>query len=521
MRVVIADDEYLVRSSLKSMLEELALPLEFIGEGTTGEELVNLVRQSAPDVAFVDIRMPGLNGLEAIQIARPLSPLTRWFILTGFSEFEYAKEAIRLGVSGYLLKPVNPDELRKVFGDLLQQNRKQIVAQNLQFERELVALWYGLTPTELEESDAFFSQARFMGAIICLDSSLPEKTIAERHRALCKQLRQSIDQSLEAHNRIALFILQNGDLATIGAWEPAPDSQAEKRVREYLQAADQACRAANGPDLAATTLVSKDASYRGLQEQFDRLQKQAPLRAVTGIGRRLEISVIEDQAQKPGRLELGAAAVSLSRAFRERNSLNYAKSLGQLEKILVNAALPANRFLARSVADYLHRAMGCQVPDDPAVKPWIQALQVHGERMLKNTPREETQSPDSVNQVLAFIDQNYMREISIGQIAEQLNLTPNYLSTLFHKKTGTNFMNYLKTIRLAKARELLADPSLQIQQVAEQVGYFSARHFARLFAEQFGCLPSEYRGQIKEFTAEIAETAEQNQREKGEKTDSN
>jgi two-component system response regulator YesN len=78
-----------------------------------------------------------------------------------------------------------------------------------------------------------------------------------------------------------------------------------------------------------------------------------------------------------------------------------------------------------------------------------------------------------------------------------LNITPNYLSALFHRKTGTNFMSYLKKTRMLKAKELLADPNIQIQQVAEKVGYISARHFARLFAEYFGCLPSEYRDNLR------------------------
>jgi two-component system response regulator YesN len=90
-----------------------------------------------------------------------------------------------------------------------------------------------------------------------------------------------------------------------------------------------------------------------------------------------------------------------------------------------------------------------------------------------------------------------MFDVGIGQIAEQFHITPNYLSALFHKKTGTNFMSYLKWVRMLKAKELLTDPNIQIQQVAEQVGYSSTRHFARLFTEQFGCLPSEYRDNFK------------------------
>lgn len=99
------------------MLTEVNIPAASVHEVTTGEEMVNRIRRDLPDLAFVDIRMPGLNGLEAIKAARPLSPQTKWFILTGFPEFDYAQEAIRLGVSGYLLKPASPEELKEILND--------------------------------------------------------------------------------------------------------------------------------------------------------------------------------------------------------------------------------------------------------------------------------------------------------------------------------------------------------------------------------------------------------------------
>ena len=84
MRILVADDEYLIRASLISMLDELNLPIHSLQEATTGEQMVDIVRHDPPDIAFVDIRMPGLNGLEAINAAKSLSSQTKWFILTGF-----------------------------------------------------------------------------------------------------------------------------------------------------------------------------------------------------------------------------------------------------------------------------------------------------------------------------------------------------------------------------------------------------------------------------------------------------
>ena len=105
---------------------------------------------------------------------------------------------------------------------------------------------------------------------------------------------------------------------------------------------------------------------------------------------------------------------------------------------------------------------------------------------------------DIVSQVISFVDQNYIFDIGIGQIARQLHITPNYLSTLFHKRTGTTFMRYLTQTRMLKAKELLTDPNVKIQQVAEQVGYSSARYFSKLFTKYVGCYPSEYRNGLNE-----------------------
>jgi two-component system, response regulator YesN len=111
MRVLIADDERPARFVLRSLLEEIGFPGEGIEEAAGGRELVELSRARRFDCAFVDVRMPGLDGLAAIEEAASDSPLTRWVIVSSHAEFEYARSALRLGVTEYLLKPVGVEEL--------------------------------------------------------------------------------------------------------------------------------------------------------------------------------------------------------------------------------------------------------------------------------------------------------------------------------------------------------------------------------------------------------------------------
>ncbi len=498
MRVLIADDEYLVRTSLKSMLEELKVPLDFAGEATNGEEMVALAGQYLPDVAFVDIRMPRLNGLEAIKRGKKVSPHTRWYVLTGFPEFDYAQEAIRLGVSGYLLKPVNPEELQKIFGELIEENQNRKAAQNKQFEHELMKLSYGLSSLEFESPESILVKAHFIGAIFYIDSHLPEKAKAERQFEFCRTVQASIEDCLDNLNRIALFVLPGGELATVGAWEPTQDHEAEMCVREFFKAVERDVRKSSDEDLAITVLISKEClTYPDLQTSLERLQEISPLRVLAGIGRKLELTLLNQLVRRPALLELSNMVLNLSHYFQEGKSLSYMKALQDLEKYLTKSNLSGKRLFLNAMPDFFQRSVHCKLVPGQEFKRWIAVLRQHGELMLKGAAGDETFSRDMINQVTSFVDDNYMLDIGIGQIAEQLNITPNYLSTLFHKKTGTNFMSYLKNVRLFKAKELLTGSNIQIQQVAEQVGYLSTRHFARLFSEQFGCLPSEYRDSFK------------------------
>jgi two-component system, response regulator YesN len=111
MRLLIADDERPARFVLRSLLEEEGFGAESILEASNGRELVEAAVRAKPDCAFVDVRMPGLDGLAAVEEAAPSCPGTRWVIVSSHAEFEYARGALRLGVTEYLLKPVRPEEL--------------------------------------------------------------------------------------------------------------------------------------------------------------------------------------------------------------------------------------------------------------------------------------------------------------------------------------------------------------------------------------------------------------------------
>ncbi len=499
MKILIADDEFLARASLRSIIAEFNLPIEWIIEAIDGEDMTTQLANHLPDVAFVDIRMPKLNGLQAINAGKAISPQTKWYILTGFPEFDYAQEAIRLGVSGYLLKPVQPDELFKVLQDSIKESKNWKITQNKQFERILMALNNGLTSIEFEEIDSFLLRANYLGAIIFIDSQLHETAKADKQIRIAQVFRKLSEEFLDNQARIAILVLSSGNLAIIGAWESPSNDQGRMSVIHYFEAIEKQISDQSDDNTSITVLVSNEcATYNELQTSLEQLQKVAPLRVLCGINLQLEISDLNKRARQPGWLEVSRLVLDLCQAFRERHYLQYMRAVDSLKTLLPKLKIPGNHFPMNSLADYLNCSLNCHLEANQGLEKWDSILRTFGDRLIGEHVKDEASGMNIVEQVTAFINRNYMHDIGIGQIAEKFNITPNYLSTLFHKKNGKTFMGYLKSVRMLRARELLTNADLQIQQVAEQVGYLNPRHFARLFDDYFGYLPSEYRNNLKD-----------------------
>ena len=130
MIILIADDENLVRLGLKKIIKDMELESIEILEAKNGREMLEVCRSMSPDLAFVDIKMPLLNGLEAIEAAKEFCPDTTWIMLTGFSEFKFAQSAISLGVKNYLLKPLESDAIQQILLDVQSQVRQKHIDSN-------------------------------------------------------------------------------------------------------------------------------------------------------------------------------------------------------------------------------------------------------------------------------------------------------------------------------------------------------------------------------------------------------
>jgi len=494
VKIIIADDEHLVRVSLSSMIKEMETSWQIVSEATNGEELLEQIAEHQPNIAIVDIRMPKMNGLEAIRTGRTISPLTQWVILSGFSDFSYARQALKLGVSEYLLKPVDPAELEKALQHIGRNNKEYIVLLNQQFENNLISLSHGLTSIGQEECDSLLRKGKFTGWTFIFDTAQPASKALEIQRQCYGELRQCLEDHLVYGMNLALLALPNGDLAAVGAWDPMVSLEGERRVSDFFRSAEEIVKSYRNGDMTVTVLKTGECQgFAMLGERLQQLQQWSGLRAVCGIGRHLDYAELKKEAETPGMAEAGRLLCSVLHHLQDWKYLNYQHAVNDLEAVLQNSVLLASEKVLHAVRQFLCYALGISLPGQATAALMAERLRQHGEQVLREKGRSEGDSPDLVKQVIQYIEKHYMDEIGIGQIASQLNVSANYLSTLFHKKTGVTFMKYLTRIRMLKAKELLLNTNLQIKQVAEEVGYYSTRHFTKLFTQTFGSYPSDYR----------------------------
>ena len=493
MRVVIADDESLVRAYLSSLLEEMEPNIEIVGKAINGLELISLVKAHQPDIAFVDIKMPKMNGLEAIRSVKDSFPQVQWVVLTGFSEFGYAKEAIGLGVSHYLLKPVKIDELRIVFNDLKKKSREAIHALNREFEYDLTAQFYEISDFSDGYEGSIPMKSQLTSVIFVFDSHIGEKAMSQYQKELSRLLREKISELADINCRIALILLPNGNLSLIGAWGIANEQAGKQTVMRIIEVTIQVVLQHINSYYVTVLKADWCKCVDDLYKCLNQLQNLSPLRVISNksILSLNDLKKIYEEQPKEI-LELCNCLVDLAAAYRDKEYLSYMKILNEVERILANIQ-QLNHTQKDSAGRFIKYAIGCDInlTEKPLVV--VKRLMERGEALLLTSQRMENLPTSMVNTVISFIEQNYTDKISLNQIADQLDITASYLSSHFHKKTGTTFVKYLTKYRMLKAKEQLINSNNSIREVAELVGYYSTRHFTKLFKEFFGVYPSEFR----------------------------
>ena len=518
MRILIADDEGLARVNLRCILEELDRSLELV-EARDGAELVAQVRARRFDAAFVDIRMPNMSGLEAMRLLEREGRRLPWFVLSSHSEFNYAKDALALGASGYLLKPPAEDEVASALAGLVSVMKRESEARADRFSRDWTLLVLGA-------SDVPFSlppRSSTRGGLLMMDG-LPTGTAGASLLREIVALARTRGRSF-ADDRLLVAAAIPPASAGEGAGGAATVEIVAAKEAEAEKPADCTVAASfwNGFAAAVSTALAAAAAAKAVETAsgsegtalrppriFALITADHPdlekVRAELVLARKLltfraflREGVTETAAAErilsvyasPDR-EAARALALLVDAARSGDSIavrtRSAEALNRLSAATTHAKEMISRYLERTAGRDAARA--AENGDLPAL---IAAFADRGLRSV--TGDAKSRENDRIVAVEEYLRKRIASgddrgRIALAGTAEVFGFTPNYLSALFHKKTGSTFVEFVTELRMGKARDLL-EAGKSVKETAAAVGYSSARHFARLYRERWGSTPSD------------------------------
>lgn len=539
LKIFLAEDEVIVRETIKRMIPWENLGFELVGEAADGEMALPLLLRQKPDLLITDIKMPFMDGLTLAKVAKKEIPGLKVVILSGYDDFNYAKQAINIGVEDYLLKPITKNALIERLTEIRSRYEHEKTQKEYyeKFHREMQAY-------EKNSSRDFF-EALVRGSMDMME-------IYRRSEKL------GLDIVAEAYN-VLIFTMNceedfSGQREGYFEWEAESLELLEEFFSENTSAMLFRCNIFSYGVLIKGQKETIEENTRScvseIQRIFDRKEQKRQWFVAAG-------EPVERLSQ------IQKSYYSASRAFSQRylydeNILYYDEMASMekknvteddstyLQKVDVNALNPAilQKFLSNGlleetenfVKDYFYaigqepleslvfrnyvtlnvrfsvmsflKEIGCdtrtleQEDTEDVLSESSKSLEnaiAYAEKIISQAIALRDQNSGNKNRSILktavdFIDSHYMEEdMSLNKAANAANVSANHFSALFSQNMGQTFIEYLTNLRMNKAKEYLRCTSMRSSEIAGEIGYKDAHYFSYLFKKTQGMTPSDYR----------------------------
>lgn len=532
-KIMLADDEGIVIDSLKFIIEKEFKDTCEVQYAKTGRSVIELAESFRPDVAVMDIQMPGINGIDAMKEIRRSNNHTVFIVMSAYDKFDYAKEAIKLGVMEYITKPMEKTRIIAA----LQKAMERINAERLKRKNELFIKEKLETVVPIIESGLIHNillqehfredienyrsilgitlQYAYMIAVICGDEQQGNHmTNAVGSSVRMQKHYQEVRDCLKENFDCIVGTVMANKLAVLVPYE--------KDVMDYNERIELIEKAR---ELTRYLRKRTDISFRiGIGEPKDFLMASESytealnaLVATTGSVAHVDDLPIKCEygGNYPVKLEkklfaevedgdIDNASASASAFFDwmvESGSDLMNMRLKVLEFVLWSEHIAYEKggmiYQLNSRAEYLPQVM--QMAEPAAMKTWFLEKVKEACRNVLNKREEKTGS--IIETAKNYIKNNYHKDISLDDVSREVNISPYYFSKLFKETTGENFIEYLTNLRMDKAKELLQTTECSMKEICVKTGYSDPNYFSRSFKKNVGVTPTEYkenRGKGKE-----------------------
>lgn len=544
--LMVVDDEALERKALTMIVEKNCPEIQVIAETGDGVSACQLALENRPDIILMDIRMPGMNGLEAAERIQRELPDTSIIILTAFDEFDYAKEALKIGAIEYLLKPVRPPDivatLKKAGKKIGGIKAKQVEERQLRASVEAaipfiqMSFVYDLISGSIGELETIRSRYRFLGftldpAVVMIVDIDNFKQMTQAETELEKQVvKQKLHQHILnflGHQALVTPFGSDNLIIVLGFADKKGPEEIEAEVRSKAHLLRDSIAGALG--ISVTIGIGnyyQDA--REINKSYREAVAAQRQRFYLGDNQIIHVKDIPHLNDGPfhypyqheravlDKVRCGDRAQArealsklLDDIFSSHASIEVVKS-GILELVIVlsrsavegGANLEHLTLLNFQYMEQLHNCTNKQQITD-----WLlHLLDEFIDNMMSN---RTSMNLRVIHKACDYIIKNYHKNISLEEVAQTVHLSPFYFSRLFKQEQGCNFVDFLTKVRIDQAKKMLQRSDYTAVRIASEVGYKDASYFSRVFRQAVGSTPNQYRHEVRMKQSEPTEPTQE------------
>lgn len=483
--LLIVEDEKMIRQGIKAMVQRSGVPVDVILECSNGEMALEILKSQPVDVMFTDIRMPKMDGIELVRSMQslPEKPLT--VAVSGYDEFSYAVEMLRAGIKEYILKPVDRDQIKEILErleDELQQrqerteNTRTISCQQLKHLIQDSHITEAEQEAVLREYDYGFYKEGYV--VCCLDDRQGEPVIEEDYIYINHLGDHEI--YIMKTDVLEQFRLQEWRRRYVGI------SSTVQGLENLRQAFGEAVQARKKAFWTEKPLVI-------FEEKTDSETVSPRDTAMCGDTCRPRFETPDHYVQMIGTDKSEQALKQLGNLlWNTRRSEDYDMTETVISDFLDKLPETYESVLhteTERVEGMKHLyAYPCVSDYESEFIGWLGHFAENLNRQF-----EDYKNKQKVREAVTYIRENYDKDLNMAVVSNHISMNYSLFSFAFKQYTGTNFVNYLKEIRMEKAKELLGKTDLRIVEISRKVGYENEKHFMKIFKASCGVSPTEYR----------------------------
>jgi len=506
-RVIIVDDENIIRESLSLFIEEFCP--SFVVEQTfeDGKDAIEYLKTTDVDVVITDIRMHETSGLQLAGFIHEFKPEIKTIIISGYKNFEYARTALEYRAMNYLVKPTVPDELKRVFGELSETlENERLLRNQLEDNKKLVTellpifrdqFFYDLMTGVLQNEDDIkkrFESLKFdfdfdnSGVCIVEIQISDYETLVwnyEKDRLKLALINLIKEETIDCHY---INLKRNSLFLAVILKNRLPDAYLflENKMKEAISQGEQLLNLKLFLNKMSdcVTILDIDKAFNQIYNDGSDFEQQRDTLM-------LICSLIRSSCYQHAKNIMNALLENLvNKDYDQKDPEDVKRTLIRLYSMLVESFEDIDSSHLTQMLSNIH-----SLTDYYELSDFMQELFSDFVDIIENANGKSGKaSPEqTIQKAKTLITKNLHRDITLEEISGKVFLNPIYFCRFFKQQTGENFTDYLISVRVQKAKELLINSDLKIYEISAMVSYSDNKHFAKVFKEESGLTPTEYR----------------------------